>query len=890
MPVLRPYQEEAVGRFAERIGSVPRGGLIVLPTGSGKSLVMAEIAEWWKANGKGGIGIISHRKELVRQNADEYDAIVGVPGACIKEQGADHRATLEDWERVRHGGVISFTVQTLQNRRIQKVSRDAIGLLLVDECFTGDTEILTEHGFVRFDQLGKDVLVAQYESGSMSFVAPERHIENNYCGDMIRLHSERGCDLIMTPNHEVLIRTKSGNDVKSPVKDMKYNSTKTAYVAAKAVGVSRLLTPWERLMIAAQADGSNHSRSENTPFSTIAFSFSKERKIDRFLRLMNDGGFVWSECKDKAAHGNTKARRRFLVRKLSGASKNLWDHFNLKNISADTAKEIIEEMVQWDGYLTPDFPSRRYYSSCDKRQSDFFQTIAVMAGYKTYTAIQKDSRKETYSDVHRVFVETDTDQIGTQAFNKEIVHHDGKVYCVSVPSGNIIVRRHGKVMVTGNCHRIKKEGQYIKVREHFNCKWVGLTATPDRADGQKLVGPMFDECWYGDQKGQQLFDFIREGWLTPPVVRHVHVASLQWKWLKGRSGKDFTNEQVSKVWQDYESIQKFVAPILQEVGSRKTLYFCPNVSEAKAVADVINATLSPRRAAEYVASYQIDAEGNRSDFPKHLRRGIIERIGKVGGDLQHLANVSVFSEGTNIPILSAIGWLRFTRSRPFAAQGIGRILRAWPGVLDGLERATAAARRAAISNSPKPNAIVFDPTKRAGIKLPLVHVIDVLLPDLNEEVRERAMTLIARKRDGEEYDPRELVEEAVRLESPLLKGIRAALLEIRPDIQYKMVEVDPYSGQQGVAWSEKPKEPEKVIGDSSEKQKKIIKMLAPKEYSPEFYEGLSRRQAGIIIDKMMNDPPVGWIIRKLSGLGITKIPTTNKQGLDLLRKGREQRS
>lgn len=572
MPVLRPYQEEAVGRFAERIGSVPRGGLIVLPTGSGKSLVMAEIAEWWKANGKGGIGIISHRKELVRQNADEYDAIVGIPGACIKEQGADHRATLEDWERVRHGGVISFTVQTLQNRRIQKVSRDAIGLLLPDEC-----------------------------------------------------------------------------------------------------------------------------------------------------------------------------------------------------------------------------------------------------------------------------------------------------------------------------HRIKKEGQYIKVREHFGCKWVGLTATPDRADGQRLIPGMFDECWYGDQKGQQLFDFIREGWLTPPVVRHVHVASLQWKWLKGRSGKDFTNEQVSKVWQDYESIQKFVAPILQEVGSRKTLYFCPNVSEAKAVADVINATLSPRRAAEYVASYQIDADGNRSDYPKRLRSAIIKSIGTPGSDLQHLANVSVFSEGTNIPILSAIGWLRFTRSRPFAAQGIGRILRAWPGVLDGLERATAAARRAAIANSPKPNAIVFDPTKRAGIKLPLVHVIDVLLPDLNEEVRERAMTLIARKRDGEEYDPRELVEEAVRLESPLLKGIRAALLEIRPDIQYKMVEVDPYSGQQGVAWSEKPKEPEKIIGDSSEKQKNIIKMLAPKEYSPEFYEGLSRRQAGIIIDKMMNDPPVGWIMRKLSSLGISQIPTTNKQGLDLLRKGREQR-
>lgn len=889
MPVLRPYQEEAVGRFAERIGSVPRGGLIVLPTGSGKSLVMAEIAEWWKANGKGGIGIISHRKELVRQNADEYDAIVGIPGACIKEQGADHRATLEDWERVRHGGVISFTVQTLQNRRIQKVSRDAIGLLLVDECFTGDTEILTEHGFVRFDELDAVTKVAQFDGGEISFVMPTDYICNDYCGFMARIYSDRACDLMMTPGHEVLVWSEYQGWRKQKVSDVCFNNLKKMFVAGKSTGSNRKLTPWERLMIATQADGSNHSKSKKLPFSSITFSFSKDRKILRFIELMKDGDFAWSECKDRSAHGNTKARRRFLVKKLSGASKNLWDHFRIKDIGYELAREIVEEMASWDGHVSGRRPYARYYSSCDKRQADFFQAVALIAGYKTNMTVQHDNRKKSFSSVYRVFVMTDTDKIKCGSIKKQAVPYEGKVYCVSVPSGNIIVRRNGKPLVVGNCHRIKKEGQYIKVREHFNCKWVGLTATPDRADGQKLVGPMFDECWYGDQKGQQLFDFIREGWLTPPVVRHVHVASLQWKWLKGRSGKDFTNEQVSKVWQDYESIQKFVAPILQEVGSRKTLYFCPNVSEAKAVADVINATLSPRRAAEYVASYQIDADGNRSDYPKRLRSAIIKSIGTPGSDLQHLANVSVFSEGTNIPILSAIGWLRFTRSRPFASQGIGRILRAWPGVLDGLERATAAARRAAIANSPKPNAIVFDPTKRAGIKLPLVHVIDVLLPDLNEEVRERAMTLIARKRDGEEYDPRELVEEAVRLESPLLKGIRAALLEIRPDIQYKMVEVDPYSGQQGVAWSEKPKEPEKVIGDSSEKQKKIIKMLAPKEYSPDFYEGLSRRQAGIIIDKMMNDPPVGWIMRKLSGLGITQIPTTNKQGLDLLRKGREQR-
>lgn len=569
--ILRPYQEEAVARFVERIDSVQRGGLIVLPTGSGKSCVMAELVSWWLANRKGGVGIVSHRKELVRQNAEEYDELVGRPGACIKEQGSDHRADLSDWERVRAGGVISFTVQTLQNRRLRKVSRDAIGLVLVDEA-----------------------------------------------------------------------------------------------------------------------------------------------------------------------------------------------------------------------------------------------------------------------------------------------------------------------------HRITEQGQYDKVREYFGCKWVGLTATPDRTDEQKLVGPMFDECWYGDQKGQLLGDFIEQGWLTPPRIRHIHVAGLDWKRLKGRSGKDFTNDQVSKVWKDYETVYRFISPIVKEVGSRKTLYFCPKVQQAKDVADVINSIAAPRVIADYVSSYKIDEDGNRSDYPKLHRRELISRMGRIEDELQHLANMGVFVEGTNIPIISAIGWLRFTKSRLLLTQGVGRALRTWPGILRGLERATAAARRAAIAGSPKPHALIFDPTKRAGTKLSLAHMIDVLQPGLTPEARSHAMHLIEKKgvSDGE-YDPREVIEEAKIHDSPFFKGIRAALMEISPDISYKLSEVDPYTGSQVASWEKAPKEPVKAIGDASDKQKKLIKMLAASEYSPEFYEGLGRKQAGMVIDKLSKNPPASWIVRKLNGMGIRTMPKTNAEGLAMLRQGRQ---
>ena len=118
--IPRPYQVECFETFKERIDKVQRGGLIVLPTGAGKSLTMADIAKWWLANRKGGVGIASHRVELVKQNANEFDEHFGRKGACFKDLGNEFRMSPEDWDSVRRGGVVSFTIQTPQNNRMRR--------------------------------------------------------------------------------------------------------------------------------------------------------------------------------------------------------------------------------------------------------------------------------------------------------------------------------------------------------------------------------------------------------------------------------------------------------------------------------------------------------------------------------------------------------------------------------------------------------------------------------------------------------------------------------------------------------------------------------------------------------------------------------------------------
>jgi len=70
MFVLRPYQTDAVNAVISHFRKHPDPAVIVLPTGAGKSLVIAELAR--KARGR--VLVLAHVKELVEQNHAKYEA------------------------------------------------------------------------------------------------------------------------------------------------------------------------------------------------------------------------------------------------------------------------------------------------------------------------------------------------------------------------------------------------------------------------------------------------------------------------------------------------------------------------------------------------------------------------------------------------------------------------------------------------------------------------------------------------------------------------------------------------------------------------------------------------------------------------------------------------
>jgi len=89
---LRDYQQEAVDATLKHFRKSNESAVIVLPTGAGKSLVIAELARL--ANHK--ILVLTHVKELVEQNHQKYESLgltAGIYSAGLKQKQTQHQVT-----------------------------------------------------------------------------------------------------------------------------------------------------------------------------------------------------------------------------------------------------------------------------------------------------------------------------------------------------------------------------------------------------------------------------------------------------------------------------------------------------------------------------------------------------------------------------------------------------------------------------------------------------------------------------------------------------------------------------------------------------------------------------------------------------------------------------
>ena len=121
---LRPYQQEAREAVENEWRSGRGRTLLVLPTGCGKTIVFAKIAEDRVRVGD-RVLILAHRGELLDQAASKLQKVTGL--GCATEKA--ERSCLGSWYRIAVGSVQSL----MRPKRLERFSPDYFGTIIIDE-------------------------------------------------------------------------------------------------------------------------------------------------------------------------------------------------------------------------------------------------------------------------------------------------------------------------------------------------------------------------------------------------------------------------------------------------------------------------------------------------------------------------------------------------------------------------------------------------------------------------------------------------------------------------------------------------------------------------------------------------------------------------------------
>lgn len=638
---LRPYQQQAINAvFAEPYGSKV---IIALSVGLGKTFTSVQIIEQLEQRLQRPVKAlwIARQRQLVYQPATYFtNRTVGMEMGTETSNGED---------------VIIATAQSL-HRRLDKFPKDYFDVAIFDECFTGDVEILTENGFVRFDGLENEKVAQLHGDFKLDYVKPKRKISYHYKGEMVgsRLDvaSRIGGEWIyMTPNHQqVYYDLKTQKLESTAIKDFKddwENNKRIVDRLTSANDSERRLTPIERVYIMAQADGCIVGERKNGDYR-YRFVFSKERKKERFLENCKNAGIeVKVGATRKFNNPKWKDSQSYYITLNKDCKKfiNVFDY----DFTYTLANEFIQEMSYWDGYRRHD--DYIDYDSKVEENSNYVSYVGFIGGWKV---VQKALYKNKNRAInHRV---TLTRPKGkpfkvSNKFNISRIDYNGMVYCVEVPEHRIIVRKNGYIFVSGNCQEIAGK-QYSDILHYFDTKYsVGLTGTPFRLDGKKLTDNLFDKIVFQ----RNIKWGIEQDFLCDVEAVRVQVgydlSSVR------TSGGDYNIQDLEQAMVGTEHA---VAEAYYKYGVNKpTLIFATGVAHAYAIASLIEGA-------------RVIVGTTKQEERDEIFTGFQNK------EIPCIVSVQVMTQGVDLPISTVGIFAKPTKSVGRYQQQVGRILRNHP--------------------------------------------------------------------------------------------------------------------------------------------------------------------------------------------------------------------
>lgn len=409
-------------------------------------------------------------------------------------------------------------------------------------CLTGDHEVLTSTGWQRLDEwTGGSIACWNSETSAVSF-QDSAALVFDYSGPMYTYKDVR-IDQCSTPDHKMRVQKYYGAEWT----DMTVEEMSHCRPCIPLTGYRHRRTfinnDWLRVMIMTQADGTY------TNEGSIHFHFRKKRKVERCKHLLRKAGITFT----------AKDYKDDTVIKIPGRMVPLWlREFRSKTFGPWLLDEdpdvFFDELPHWDGSKITE--NSIQYTSVIKENADLVQALAHISGRCALMCIKNHSKKnDKWNDAYVVNIWLTPGTSHEIKVKPIIEEYSGKVYCASTSTGYFLVRRNGKVWVTGNSGRI------IQLQN------LRRNDMPDLAEARELVrmGDYESMDMLYDDIPDTLSQLVRTAFIPKPGYQFyvADFSAIEARVIACIAGETWRNEQFAKGGDIYcqSASQMFKVPV-----------------------------------------------------------------------------------------------------------------------------------------------------------------------------------------------------------------------------------------------------------------------------------------------------------------------------------------
>lgn len=313
-------------------------------------------------------------------------------------------------------------------------------------CVDGQTEVLTRKGWRKIESVADigtlTTEIAIYNKGLIQFEIPKVWNKMYITDTMYSLVGEE-TDQFVTGNHRVLYSSNGKQHIKY-AKDIMHLNRPNIPTSGCYIGGSLDVKDWViQLLVAIQADGhwcKSEAEGTHEYLPKVIFRLKRDRKITRLLDILRQSGLTFS----KELHANdvtciTVTGLEEVLRFFQG--QKIWGSW-LLDFSANNLALFVDELKYWDGTFDESYRHKREaYFTKYSTNAAWVKTICHLIG-------KQGTRNVSQDGLHIVGINSRQQSV---ASNKQrILNWTGFVYCPTVSSGLFMIRRNGKISVTGN--------------------------------------------------------------------------------------------------------------------------------------------------------------------------------------------------------------------------------------------------------------------------------------------------------------------------------------------------------------------------------------------------------------------------------------------------------